>query len=235
MSEGSDKEEVEVVENEYVVEKILDKRGSGKKTEYFIKWRGYDDPAENTWEPVANCDCPELIAEFEAAHKKKEKPKRDEKSRSRTIRASTKSAEPEDSKRDRKRKATVAASSQPRQKRTPPKSRVVLSSDSSDSEVEQLTPMANKKEEDDTRPQDSSTPQPTKQEPETSRYAPVDDLPLLDFIVSKIVGIIDDNDYKKVVVRTQEGKLEIAEIKAVARQNIDLIIDYLLPRLEQKK
>uniref|UniRef100_A0AC34GLL4 Chromo domain-containing protein n=1 Tax=Panagrolaimus sp. ES5 TaxID=591445 RepID=A0AC34GLL4_9BILA len=52
--EMSDDEE-SVVENEYVVEKILDKRGHGKKVEYLIKWRGYDDPIENTWEPVENC------------------------------------------------------------------------------------------------------------------------------------------------------------------------------------
>lgn len=56
----------------YQVEKILDKRKirSGK-VEYLIKWKGYDDPDDNTWEPEANCDCPDLIREFELQLKNK--------------------------------------------------------------------------------------------------------------------------------------------------------------------
>ena len=49
--EGSDGGEV------YEVEKILEKRTKKGKTEYLIKWKGYEDEAENTWEPVANLDC----------------------------------------------------------------------------------------------------------------------------------------------------------------------------------
>lgn len=45
---------------EYVVEKIIDKRTVSGVTEYLLSWRGFAD-SENTWEPEANLDCPELI------------------------------------------------------------------------------------------------------------------------------------------------------------------------------
>jgi len=42
-------------EEEYEVEKILDKRTQkGGYTEYLVKWRNYEDPEENTWEPLDN-------------------------------------------------------------------------------------------------------------------------------------------------------------------------------------
>ena len=42
-------------DEEYEVERILDKRTTkGGFTEYLVKWRNYDDPEENTWEPLDN-------------------------------------------------------------------------------------------------------------------------------------------------------------------------------------
>ena len=34
------------------------------KTEYFIKWKGYDDEAKNTWEPIDNLDCDDKIQDY---------------------------------------------------------------------------------------------------------------------------------------------------------------------------
>ncbi|CAL8123709.1 unnamed protein product [Orchesella dallaii] len=54
-----------VLEDEYVVEKILDRRESNGQVFYLIKWQGFSDQ-DNTWEPYDNVsDCPELIKDFE--------------------------------------------------------------------------------------------------------------------------------------------------------------------------
>ena len=42
-------------DEEYEVEKVLDKRVQvGNQVEYLVKWSGYDDPDDNTWEPADN-------------------------------------------------------------------------------------------------------------------------------------------------------------------------------------
>lgn len=66
----SSKKKKEVEEEEYIVEKILNKRVIEGKLEYYLKWKGYPD-SENTWEPVENLDCPEMIKAFEENFKKK--------------------------------------------------------------------------------------------------------------------------------------------------------------------
>ena len=53
------------------VEKILDKRTVGRRSEYWVKWMGYPE-SQNTWEPLKNLSsCKNMIKEFEAALKSK--------------------------------------------------------------------------------------------------------------------------------------------------------------------
>jgi len=51
-------------EEEYEVETILEKRVRKGKTEYLVKWKGWEDPSDNTWEPEAHLDCPDIISAF---------------------------------------------------------------------------------------------------------------------------------------------------------------------------
>ena len=49
----------------YVVEKILDSKLVGRKVLYLVKWEGFDDEEENTWEPEKNLDdCTEKLEDY---------------------------------------------------------------------------------------------------------------------------------------------------------------------------
>jgi len=69
-------------EEEYEVEKVVDKRIHKGKVEYLLKWKGYSSD-DNTWEAEDSLDCPELLQDYEtrrrqekqSVDKKKEKRK----------------------------------------------------------------------------------------------------------------------------------------------------------------
>lgn len=64
-----DRSKLEIEEEGYEVEEILDDKLEKGKKLYFIKWYGYPH-SQNTWEPTKNLNCPDLLAEYE--RKKKE-------------------------------------------------------------------------------------------------------------------------------------------------------------------
>ena len=76
-TEKSSKEKADLIKNtkktitevqndaeEYEVEAVTDKRLRKGKTEYLVKWKGWDS-GDNTWEPIGNLECHEMIEEYE--------------------------------------------------------------------------------------------------------------------------------------------------------------------------
>ena len=81
-------------DEEYEVEKIISKRVRKGKVEYLVKWKGWEDPDDNTWEPVANLDCRELMDEYEAKHKDDDEQKSESGGTKRKAESDTKSSKP---------------------------------------------------------------------------------------------------------------------------------------------
>jgi len=75
---GAPPPDVVNLEEEYQVQKILDKKiGQGGQLLYYIKWIGWPESA-NTWEPLENLDgCEEVVKEFEVHWLQQQKEKND--------------------------------------------------------------------------------------------------------------------------------------------------------------
>ena len=43
-------------EEEYLVEEILEERGEAGSKEFLVKWDGFDDADDNTWEPLQHVE-----------------------------------------------------------------------------------------------------------------------------------------------------------------------------------
>ena len=64
-------------DTEYEVELVKSKRTKKGKDEYLVKWKGFDDPKEDTWETLKNLQgaANEAIKKFENTKDKNKKPK----------------------------------------------------------------------------------------------------------------------------------------------------------------
>ena len=47
------------------MEDVRSVRWRGGVREYLVHWDDYDDDDDDTWEPLSNLDCDELVAAFE--------------------------------------------------------------------------------------------------------------------------------------------------------------------------
>ena len=62
----------QIDDDQYEVDKILDKRGKGKQVEYLVRWKGYTN-RYNSWIKGANMNAPNLLKKFHTQNTQKEK------------------------------------------------------------------------------------------------------------------------------------------------------------------
>lgn len=68
---------MELEDDMFIVDEIIDQRIRNGKLQYFVKWQGYPDPEDNTWEPAENLSsCPTVVEAFETKLKEKEDKRR---------------------------------------------------------------------------------------------------------------------------------------------------------------
>ena len=59
--------------DEKEVETILEKGIRNGVEHYLVKWKGCDQPEDNSWEQLTNLDCKELVEDYEAKAKAERK------------------------------------------------------------------------------------------------------------------------------------------------------------------
>lgn len=75
-----DDDDEEEGEDEYVIEKIVDRRCQHGDLQYLIKWKDYPDD-ENTWEPLPNIEWKEGVEAFDKRYDEERRAKKREKKR----------------------------------------------------------------------------------------------------------------------------------------------------------
>ena len=71
----------------YEVEKILDVRENGRRTEYLVKWKGWENPEDKTWEPEKSLadGSAALLKEFKLRNSQKKKTKEQKNTKRRNL------------------------------------------------------------------------------------------------------------------------------------------------------
>lgn len=174
----------ELGEKEYVVESVVDKR-KGKKggVEYLLKWKGYSDK-DNTWEPVENLDCPELIAAFEEKIKKQPKSSTSSKSRAGSSTSTTRSS---------------SSNIKPKPSGSSKRKRTNKRLASSDDESEPVVEILSKHSDDD----EAEKRKPTKKKTKTKLIPSDDEIESSD---DKSISDFDESVIHKVVSKINDGK-----------------------------